>query len=185
MECPRCGGRLTRYRLDDRETVGCQQCAYVGVSVDHTATHGPPESWDDAIDRFQAQGQSVKRVTREDLPAEVPPADSVDTGEAMARELVDDEDWVVPVFDEADAETTASAEDRDDAEPVEDGRDMDSADDVDDAETTDSADDMDDAETTDSADDMDDAETTDPADDVDDAESAEETPTAESADAGD
>jgi len=111
MECPRCGGRLTRYRLDDRETMGCQQCAYVGVSVDHTATRGPPESWDDAIDRFKTQGQSVTRVTRADLPAEVPVAESSETGEAVARDPADGEDLVVPVFDEVDDETAASQAD--------------------------------------------------------------------------
>ena len=116
MECPRCGGRLTRYRLEDRETVGCQQCAYVGVSVDHTAQHGPPESWDDAIDRFQEQGQTVKRVTSAELPPEIPAAESTEPGELVARELADDEDWVTPVFAEADGETDASADDADSAD---------------------------------------------------------------------
>jgi len=110
MKCPRCGGRLTRYRLDERETVGCQACEYVGVSVDHTAEHGRPESWDDAIDRFQKQGQSVATVTRDDLPADVPVAESDDTA------LVDGEraeDLVLPVFDEVDAH-----DDTGDATPV-------------------------------------------------------------------
>lgn len=102
MECPRCGGTLTRYRLGEREAIGCQECAYVGVSVDHTATHGPPESWDDAIDRFQAQGQSVKTETRADLPADVPAAESADMDEPVARRLANDRDREIPVFDEAD-----------------------------------------------------------------------------------
>lgn len=89
MECPRCGGRLTRYRLGEREAVGCQECAYVGVSVDHTAEHGPPESWDDAIDRFQAQGQSVTTVTRADLPADVP-AEGEATASPEDAESADD-----------------------------------------------------------------------------------------------
>jgi len=103
MECPRCGGTVTRYRLGERETIGCDECAYVGVSVDHTAEHGPPESWDDAIDRFQAQGQTVERVTREDLPVEVPPADS--GADAIEAELADEVDLVIPVFDAAGAST--------------------------------------------------------------------------------
>jgi len=116
MECPRCGGRLTRYRLNDRETIGCQQCAYVGVSVDHTATRGPPESWDDAIDRFRSQGQSVTRVTRAELPPEVPTAESAETGEAAVRELADGEDLVMPVFDEASSEVAASQDDTESAD---------------------------------------------------------------------
>ncbi|MDS0258231.1 hypothetical protein NDI56_02270 [Haloarcula sp. S1CR25-12] len=110
MMCPRCGGRLTRYRLDERETVGCQECEYVGVSVDHTAEHGRPESWDDAIDRFQEQGQSVVTVTRDDLPADVPVAESNDTalGNGVDGERAADiEDLVLPVFDEADAHDDA------------------------------------------------------------------------------
>ncbi|MDS0281465.1 hypothetical protein [Haloarcula onubensis] len=97
MECPRCGGRLTRYRLGEREAIGCQECAYVGVSVDHTAERGPAESWDDAIDRFQAQGQSVTAVRRADLPVDVPAAES--GADAVEGELVDDEERVLPVFE--------------------------------------------------------------------------------------
>jgi hypothetical protein len=105
MNCPRCGGTLTRYQLGERETVGCQSCEYVGVTVDHTARHGPPESWDDAIDRFEEQGQSVATIRREDLPADVPAVET--TGEELINagdELVENEDWVIPVFDEADDE---------------------------------------------------------------------------------
>lgn len=100
MDCPRCGGRLVRYRLGERETVGCQSCEYVGVSVDHTAEQGRPESWDDAIDRFQRQGQSVPRVTREDLPAEVPAAESTEVEEFVERAVEDDR--VLPIFDDAE-----------------------------------------------------------------------------------
>ncbi len=118
MECPRCGGTLTRYRLGEREAIGCQECAYVGVSVDHTAEHGPPESWDDAIDRFRAQGQTVAVVTRDDLPAEVP-AGELPSEEELVNGVdtatVDDGDSVVPVFDEA-TENEDAADARDDGE---------------------------------------------------------------------
>jgi len=110
MNCPRCGGTLTRYQLGERETVGCQECEYVGVTVDHTAEHGPPESWDDAIDRFEEQGQSVAEIRREDLPVDVPAA-AESTGEQLINagdEPVEDGDLVLPVFDAAvsDDETT-------------------------------------------------------------------------------
>jgi len=100
MKCPRCGGRLTRYRLGDRETVGCGECAYVGVSVDHTARHGPPESWDDALDRFQAEGQTVTTVTREDLPADVPAAET-SPDELVGGSVPDEADLVLPLFEAA------------------------------------------------------------------------------------
>ena len=103
MECPRCGGTVTRYRLGEREAIGCRECAYVGVSVDHTAERGPPESWDDAIDRFEAQGHSVT-VTRNDLPVEVPggelPAEE-ELVNGVASEALEEGDLVVPVFEDA------------------------------------------------------------------------------------
>ena len=103
MECPRCGGTLTRYTLGEREAAGCEECAYVGISVDHTAEHGPPESWDDAIDRFEAQGQSVT-VTRNGLPVEVPrgelPAEE-ELVNGVDSEAIEEEDLVVPVFEDA------------------------------------------------------------------------------------
>ena len=55
MVCPRCGGRLTAYELSDAETVSCEDCSYIGVSVDHTSSGGERESWDEAIDRFYDQ----------------------------------------------------------------------------------------------------------------------------------
>jgi hypothetical protein len=116
MDCPRCGGRLTRYRLGDRETLGCQQCAYVGVSVDHTATRGSPESWDDAIDRFKQQGQTVTRVTYAELPAEIPTTEATETGEAVARNLADGDELVIPVFERGDGETTEPPEDGESAD---------------------------------------------------------------------
>ena len=108
MECPRCGGTLTHYTLGEREAFGCQDCAYVGISVDHTAEHGPPESWDDAIDRFQAQGQTVTVVTRDDLPTEVPVAELPDEEElvnGVDEEEIEEGDLVLPVFEDAAGES--------------------------------------------------------------------------------
>ena len=96
MNCPRCGGALTRYRLDERETVGCESCEYIGVSVDHTVEGSRPESWDDAIDRFQNQGESVTTVTLAELP-DVPDADPAADGTLPAR-LNDDDERVLPIF---------------------------------------------------------------------------------------
>ncbi|WP_262176296.1 hypothetical protein [Haloarcula laminariae] len=128
MECPRCGGTVTRYRLGEREAIGCQECAYVGVSVDHTAKRGPPESWDDAIDRFQDRGQTVTVVTRDDLSAAVPdgelPAEE-ELVNGVGSEERDDGDLVVPVFDAVDDGT---ADRRDDGESADETRRTESAD---------------------------------------------------------
>jgi hypothetical protein len=63
MDCPRCGEPLESYRLDDSETVVCGNCTYLGIPVDHKREGQVRESWDDAIDRFQEQQQTVKKVT--------------------------------------------------------------------------------------------------------------------------
>ncbi|MFC6976107.1 zf-TFIIB domain-containing protein [Halomicroarcula sp. GCM10025709] len=63
MDCPRCGDPLESYRLGDSETAACGSCAYLGVPVDHKSEDRKRESWDDALDRFNGQQQTVKRVT--------------------------------------------------------------------------------------------------------------------------
>ncbi|MFC7076270.1 TFIIB-type zinc ribbon-containing protein [Haloarcula halophila] len=63
MDCPRCGDPLESYRLGDSETVACGNCSYLGVPVDHKSESRRRESWDDALDRFNDQKQTVKKVT--------------------------------------------------------------------------------------------------------------------------
>lgn len=63
MDCPRCGDPLESYRLDDSETFACGNCAYLGVPVDHKSDGSTRESWDDALDRFDEQSQTVRTVT--------------------------------------------------------------------------------------------------------------------------
>lgn len=52
MECPRCGGAVTVYRLGDQESYVCADCEYVGIDVEHGAEPEEIESWDVALDRF-------------------------------------------------------------------------------------------------------------------------------------
>jgi reverse gyrase len=92
MDCPRCGGSLTSYQLADAETVACDDCIYVGVSVDHTSKNQRPEPWTDALERFYRGQQSVEQVE-----------------EIVAHEDVPLSDAVIPVFEAADR-TDASAE---------------------------------------------------------------------------
>lgn len=136
MDCPRCGGSLTQYQLADAETVACDDCIYVGVSVDHTSEKGQRESWTEALDRFY-QEHSAEQVE-----------------EVLAHEEVPLSEDVLPVFESA--EEQASATD-DDAEATTD----DDADSAADSESTDSADDNGDDESADTADDSESDETTD------------------------
>jgi hypothetical protein len=78
MDCPRCGGSLSQYRLGDAETVACDDCIYVGVAVDHTSEPGHRESWTEALDRFYQQHseeQVEELLDHEDItvPADVKP----------------------------------------------------------------------------------------------------------------
>lgn len=52
MECPRCGDRLERYTLGDREAASCGNCGYVGVPVEHRGENRRVESWEEAISRY-------------------------------------------------------------------------------------------------------------------------------------
>jgi len=84
MDCPRCGGSLTRYQLSDAETVACDDCSYVGVSVDHTSEQGRQESWTEALDRFYRE-HSAEQVQ-----------------EVLAHEAVALSEDVLPVFEAAE-----------------------------------------------------------------------------------
>jgi hypothetical protein len=77
MVCPRCGGSLTAYELSDAETVSCEDCSYIGVSVDHTSSGGRRESWDEAIDRFYEQHRD-ETVDAEDVEVLPDDADVLD-----------------------------------------------------------------------------------------------------------
>lgn len=52
MACPRCGGTLESYTLSGRRAESCEQCGYVGVSVEHESEPEEVESWNDALERF-------------------------------------------------------------------------------------------------------------------------------------
>ena len=92
MDCPRCGGTLTVYRLAETETVACEDCAYVGVPVDHTSAAERAESWTEALSRFYEQHRS-------DTPVD----------EVVTREGVPRPDAVRPVFEDASASAAEAA----------------------------------------------------------------------------
>jgi ribosomal protein S27AE len=56
IDCPRCGGTIITYQLDDQESYVCDECEYVGIDVDHGATSEEVESWDKAMIRFYERG---------------------------------------------------------------------------------------------------------------------------------
>ena len=54
MDCPRCGGGLTRISLDGEfESVYCEQCRFANVESDHTRASDGAETWNDALRRFR------------------------------------------------------------------------------------------------------------------------------------
>jgi len=85
MDCPRCGGTLSSYRLADAETVACDDCIYVGVPVDHTSEGHQRESWTEALDRFyQRHHTSADDETAPTSDAVKPVFET--TGEATAAD---------------------------------------------------------------------------------------------------
>jgi transcription elongation factor Elf1 len=59
MECPRCGGTVVVYRLDDRESRVCSDCEYVGIEVEHGTEPAEFESWEEALARFHERFAST------------------------------------------------------------------------------------------------------------------------------
>lgn len=64
MECPECAGSLAAYVLDGREASVCERCGWVGIETDHRGEGVPPESWDDALDRFYERHVTTERRSR-------------------------------------------------------------------------------------------------------------------------
>ena len=89
MDCPRCGGSLSQYRLGDAETVACDDCIYVGVAVDHTSEPGHRESWTEALDRFEAGDTTLARGGFNDAATEL--QTSVDHFRTAARQATSDD----------------------------------------------------------------------------------------------
>lgn len=55
MECPRCGGGLTVYRLGGESSWVCKECGSVGVETEHGSEPVRTETWEQALQRFYAQ----------------------------------------------------------------------------------------------------------------------------------
>ncbi|WP_324757465.1 zf-TFIIB domain-containing protein [Haloarcula montana] len=119
MDCPRCGDPLESYRLGNSETTACGNCSYLGVPVDHKSESRRRESWDDALDRFNDQEQTVKKVT------EISDTDvfSTVTDETETTEEGSDRETEDPEADDdtgdvsPDRETTDTVDDDSDEDP--------------------------------------------------------------------
>ncbi|SFS07572.1 hypothetical protein SAMN05216559_3246 [Halomicrobium zhouii] len=61
MACVRCGGSMAEFELGENVSRRCEECGFVDVPVSHVREESPRESWEDAIDRFNARQYGVKR----------------------------------------------------------------------------------------------------------------------------
>lgn len=102
MECPRCGGPLSRYQLGEKVSYACDECVYVGIEVSHRTDPRPLESWDEALSRF------YHRQTTEEPPSDSPNDDT--TAErvegAEATRGAADEGGPSDVVDSADSDAS-------------------------------------------------------------------------------
>lgn len=55
MDCPRCGGSLSEYRLDERAATVCEDCGYLDLAAELNGEPEANESWDEALSRYQDQ----------------------------------------------------------------------------------------------------------------------------------
>lgn len=74
MDCPRCDASLVVYSFRERRALGCEDCGYVGVEVDHHVERRPEETWTEALERF-ARGRSGSTADDDVEPAIVPVED--------------------------------------------------------------------------------------------------------------
>lgn len=63
MDCPRCGGPLSTFAVEttDRSAVVCESCGFAGVPASHRSAQQTPESWERAVERFEAAGVSLEQ----------------------------------------------------------------------------------------------------------------------------
>jgi hypothetical protein len=79
MRCPRCDDPLTTYALGGGEdaAVVCETCGYADVPASHYSDADPPETWDDALERFEdGAGEFVAALQRTASEVSVPDVDS-------------------------------------------------------------------------------------------------------------
>ncbi|CCQ37474.1 small CPxCG-related zinc finger protein [Natronomonas moolapensis 8.8.11] len=100
MECPRCGGPLSRYQLGEKVSYACDECVYVGVEVNHRATPRPLESWEEALSRF------YHRRTTEQSPPDSSNSDTL-AERAERAEATRDADGDGAVSDAADGDDSS------------------------------------------------------------------------------
>jgi hypothetical protein len=86
MDCPRCGGHVTVFELEEAVSRVCEDCSYVGVLVDHRPEDASLESWDDALDRFQTLfpdsiPDGTARVDDDTTPPDAPVAEDTSAGD--------------------------------------------------------------------------------------------------------
>lgn len=86
MECPRCGGRLTVYRLGGESSWVCNDCGSVGVEAEHGSEPEPTESWEEALQRFYTRHGDDQSTDSRDEPPPTGAAELLDTLEIPGEE---------------------------------------------------------------------------------------------------
>lgn len=92
MECPRCGGTVTVYRLRGRESFACDDCEYVGIEVEHGSERRPSESWATALSRFRGQNRRDEARATDEAAEDERGEDVSDDGVPSAARAVRDLD---------------------------------------------------------------------------------------------
>ncbi|AUX08581.1 small CPxCG-related zinc finger protein [Halalkaliarchaeum desulfuricum] len=111
MECPRCGGALTVYRLGGESSWVCQECGSVGVETEHGSEPERTETWEQALQRFYAKHVEPDGVVPDDVEQDGVEPDGVgdtdDGGDTGGRD--DTGDGGETTAPEPSTETAAAA----------------------------------------------------------------------------
>lgn len=108
MECPRCSGALTVYRLGESTSWVCRVCGHVGVETEHGSEPERSESWERALQRFY-QRHVEPRESDEGAKTD---GDEIATDGTDERDADSDEPEAVTV--ESNADTDEPGPDTDD-----------------------------------------------------------------------
>jgi hypothetical protein len=81
MRCPRCGEELATFAVEgaDGSALVCESCGFAGIPASHRPESLDPESWERAVNRFDATVFPPERTCRTVRSEAVdPPTDESD-----------------------------------------------------------------------------------------------------------
>jgi hypothetical protein len=92
MHCPRCGGDLASFTIEEaaRTAVACENCGFADTPASHRPDGDDPESWDEAVSRFENAPQRNRTCRTVRLDGAPTPASDNETDAAIDPDRLDE-----------------------------------------------------------------------------------------------